>query len=85
VMWDLNYFKYYFLKPRIENFDEAKLEADFESLCSYFAATKNSCFMYRDFQSRNVMLHDNGPYFIDFQGGRTGRAALRFGLVFVPS
>jgi aminoglycoside/choline kinase family phosphotransferase len=72
VMWDLNYFKYYFLKPRIESYDEAKLEADFESLCSYFAATKNSCFMYRDFQSRNVMWHDGSPYFIDFQGGRKG-------------
>jgi aminoglycoside/choline kinase family phosphotransferase len=72
VSWDLNYFKYYFLKPCLEDFDEATLEADFERLTEYFAAEKNTCFMYRDFQSRNVMWHEGKPYFIDFQGGRKG-------------
>lgn len=72
ITWDLSYFKYYFLKPSVEDFDEAKLEADFERLTEYFSAEKNTCFMYRDFQSRNVMWHEDKPYFIDFQGGRKG-------------
>ncbi len=72
IMWDLSYFKYYFLKPAIEDFDEEKLERDFAAFCRYLSAEKNSCFMYRDFQSRNVMWHDENPYFIDFQGGRKG-------------
>ncbi|MDR0711001.1 MAG: phosphotransferase [Prevotellaceae bacterium] len=72
IMWDLSYFKYYFLKPSMEDFDEVKLEADFERLAEYLLAEKNTCFMYRDFQSRNVMWHEGKPYFIDFQGGRKG-------------
>jgi aminoglycoside/choline kinase family phosphotransferase len=72
IAWDLSYFKYCFLKPNMEDFDEAKLEADFGRLVEYLAAEKNSCFMYRDFQSRNVMWHEGKPYFIDFQGGREG-------------
>ncbi|MDR1416490.1 MAG: phosphotransferase [Prevotellaceae bacterium] len=72
IAWDLSYFKYCFLKPCLENFDEAKLEADFERMVEYFTAEKNSCFMYRDFQSRNVMWHEGKPYFIDFQGGMKG-------------
>ncbi|MDR1343107.1 MAG: phosphotransferase [Prevotellaceae bacterium] len=72
VAWDLSYFKYCFLKPCMEDFDEAKLEADFERMAEYFAAEKSRCFMYRDFQSRNVMWHEGKPYFIDFQGGRKG-------------
>ncbi|MDR0414137.1 MAG: phosphotransferase [Prevotellaceae bacterium] len=72
VAWDLSYFKYCFLKPCLEDFDEARLEADFERLGEYFAAEKSSCFMYRDFQSRNVMWHEEKPYLIDFQGGRKG-------------
>jgi aminoglycoside/choline kinase family phosphotransferase len=72
IIWDLSYFKYYFLKPNAEDFDEAMLEADFERMAEYFSAEKNTCFMYRDFQSRNVMWRNNKPYFIDFQGGRKG-------------
>ncbi|MDR3188408.1 MAG: phosphotransferase [Prevotellaceae bacterium] len=72
ISWDLSYFKYYFLKPSVEDFDEVKLEADFARLTEYFSAEKNTCFMYRDFQSRNVMWHEGKPYFIDFQGGRKG-------------
>lgn len=72
IMWDLSYFKYCFLKPSVEDFDEVRLEADFERLTEYFASEKNTCFMYRDFQSRNVMWRNSRPYFIDFQGGRKG-------------
>ncbi len=72
IMWDLNYFKYYFLKPSIEDFNEEKLERDFARLCIFLSAEKNSCFMFRDFQSRNVMWHNDSPFFIDFQGGRKG-------------
>ncbi|MGL4363693.1 MAG: RapZ C-terminal domain-containing protein [Bacteroidales bacterium] len=72
IMWDLNYFKYYFLKPTIEDFNEDQLEADFVRLTTFFSAVENSCFMLRDFQSRNVMWHKNKPYFIDYQAGRKG-------------
>lgn len=72
IRWDLSYFKYCFLKPHLEDFDEARLEADFERLTTYLLAEKNTCFMYRDFQSRNVMWHNGKPYLIDFQGGRKG-------------
>lgn len=72
ILWDLNYFKYYFLKPVLGEFDEVKLEQDFDSFASYVCSEENSCFLYRDFQSRNVMWHDDKPYFIDFQGGRKG-------------
>lgn len=74
VMWDLNYFKYCFLKtcPDIE-FDENALEDDFETLADRLLAANNWAFMVRDFQSRNVLISkDNDPYLIDFQGGRRG-------------
>lgn len=74
VMWDLNYFKYCFLKtsPGI-NIDEAALEDDFERLASDLLEAEPKAFMVRDFQSRNVMIGpDNEPYLIDFQGGRLG-------------
>ena len=74
VMWDLNYFKYDFLKPLGLNFDEDRLEDDFERLaneiCNYPKELEG--FMYRDFQSRNVMVDDSELYFIDFQGARVG-------------
>lgn len=73
VRFDLNYFKYCFLKPSGIEFNEIRLEDDVDRLCEDMMAT--SCpwgFMYRDFQSRNVMLRDGLPYFIDFQGGRKG-------------
>lgn len=71
ALWDLNYFKYCFLKPTGIEFDECALEADFQQLANDLAGY-NSCFMYRDFQSRNVMIKDNRPWFIDFQSGRRG-------------
>ena len=72
VMWDLNYFKYCFLKPSGIEFSEWQLERDFESLASEILADKHDTFLYRDFQSRNVMIQNGEPYFIDFQGGRKG-------------
>ncbi len=72
VMWDLNYFKYSFLKPSGMDFQENCLEDDFEVLASDLLSVPSDSFMYRDFQSRNVMLRDNEPYFIDYQGGRKG-------------
>lgn len=73
VMWDLNYFKYCFLKPSGVEFHEARLEDGFEALADCLLAD-GPCgtFMYRDFQARNVMVMDGDPWFIDFQGGRRG-------------
>lgn len=72
VMWDLNYFKYCFLKPSGITFDESALEDDFRRLSADLTDGDAVAFMYRDFQSRNVMVHDGRPCFIDFQGGRRG-------------
>jgi Predicted P-loop-containing kinase len=73
ILDDLNYFKYYFLKPHEELvFNESKLNNDFEKFADFLVSAPNQFFMYRDFQSRNIMIHDNKPYFIDFQGGRQG-------------
>lgn len=72
VMWDFNYFKYSFLKPSGIKFDEAKLDDDFFVFANLLLAQPTGYFHYRDFQSRNVMLVDNNPYFIDYQGGRRG-------------
>jgi len=72
VMWDLNYFKYCFLKISGIAFNEAALEDDFEHLSQALLEDEADTFMYRDFQSRNVMIKDGEPWFIDFQGGRRG-------------
>ena len=72
IQWDLNYFKYCFLKATGVDFQEDKLENDFERLAYILLQPHPNTFMYRDFQSRNVMLVDDKPYFIDFQGGRRG-------------
>lgn len=74
VMWDLNYFKYDFLKMTKIPFNEGCLEDDFEHFANTLLSNKFSTFMYRDFQSRNVMIVDGKPRFIDFQGGRRGPA-----------
>lgn len=76
AMWDLNYFKYEFLKIQQVLFDEERLEDDFEKLSQRLASIPEEYlgFMMRDCQSRNVMLTDRGPVFIDFQGGRKGPA-----------
>ena len=72
VFWDLNYFKYCYLKATEEEFSEPALEADFHRLADALLACPETGFMYRDFQSRNVMIHNGAPYLIDFQGGRRG-------------
>lgn len=72
IMWDLNYFKYCFLKATGIDFLEDKLEDDFQALADVLMRSQSGTFMYRDFQSRNVMIKDGEPWFIDFQGGRKG-------------
>lgn len=72
VMFDLNYFKYCFLKATGLEFDEVRLQDDFEKLHDDLLRDDSNTFMYRDFQARNVMIKDGEPYFIDFQGGRRG-------------
>ncbi|MBR5855191.1 MAG: phosphotransferase [Paludibacteraceae bacterium] len=77
ILWDLNYFKYCFLKATGLDFQEDKLENEFERLAYILLQNRMNAFMYRDFQSRNVMVRreEDGtevPYFIDFQGGRKG-------------
>lgn len=72
VLFDLNYFKYCFLKPSGLEFDENRLQDDFERLADDLTAVGADTFMYRDFQARNVMLKDGNPCFIDFQGGMQG-------------
>ena len=72
VMWDLNYFKYCFLKATGLEFDEDRLEDDFQKMADVLLKTDTDTFMYRDFQSRNVMIRDGEPWLIDFQGGRRG-------------
>lgn len=74
VMFDLNYFKYCFLKPSGLEFNEGQLQEDFECLADDLLGegAGTSTFLYRDFNSRNVMVKDDVPYFIDFQGGMQG-------------
>lgn len=72
IRWDLNYFKYCFLKNAHIEFDEYRLEQDFNRIIDAASAIDSQYFMFRDFQSRNIMLKNDELYYIDFQGGKRG-------------
>ena len=79
LKWDLDAFKYMFLRLGGIPFHEDRLEDDCAKLAEHLLEAGSDSFVFRDFQSRNVMLREDGsPWFIDYQGGRRG--ALQYDL-----
>ena len=72
IMFDLNYFKYCFVKLQNVEFNEVRLQHDFENLTHEIMKDMSDTFLYRDFQARNVMIYEGAPRYIDYQGGRRG-------------
>lgn len=72
IMSDLLYFKYYFLDTLQQPYDKQALLNDFEALAVYLRQSRFKYFMFRDFQSRNIIVNEGEVYFIDYQGGMKG-------------
>jgi aminoglycoside/choline kinase family phosphotransferase len=72
ILADLLYFKYYFLDFLKVPYDKEKLIEDFDALSTYLTHVDHKYFMFRDFQSRNVMVQEEQVFFIDYQGGMKG-------------
>ncbi len=72
IIADLYYFKFCFIDALKISYDKQKLADDFDTFIEYLTQTEHQYFMFRDFQSRNIQIKNNQPYFIDFQGGMQG-------------
>ncbi|MFM1848483.1 MAG: hypothetical protein RL417_1957, partial [Pseudomonadota bacterium] len=72
MLWDMHFFRESFVRRTGISFDEGRLEGDFERLADFLESAPTGFFMYRDFQSRNIMVRDGALHFIDYQGGRKG-------------